>query len=110
MNSKRILCPLNFCDASTHAIDQAVAFASWCKARITVLHVCSPLHLSDAGLEMPGPGEATNNPETEHLRTRTAAHCEAATTAGIGLDILIDRGQPASRTLERATSLPTDRL
>ena len=110
MDIKRILCPIDFSDASTHAIDQAVAFASWCKARITVLHVCSPMHLTDTGLEMSGPGEAIHNPETEHLRSRTAAHCEAATTAGIGLDILIDRGQPASRTLERATSLPTDRL
>ena len=56
------------------------------------------MHLAGPGLEMSGPGEATNNTETENLRTRTAAHCEAATTAGIGLDILIDRGQPARRT------------
>jgi len=108
VNIERILCPIDFSDASTHAIDQAVAFASWCQARITVLHVCSPMHLTDTGLELSGPGEAIHNPETEHLRTRTAAHCEAATTAGIGLDILIDRGQPASRILERASSLPAD--
>ena len=39
---KRILCPVDFSDASDHAIDQAIALAGWCKARITALHVQTP--------------------------------------------------------------------
>jgi nucleotide-binding universal stress UspA family protein len=39
---KRILCPLDFSDASSHAIEQAIAIAGWCKARTTALHVYSP--------------------------------------------------------------------
>lgn len=108
MNIERILCPIDFSEASAHAIDQAVAVAGWYKARITALHVCSPMFLSVPGLDISGPGEATNALKTEGLRNQTAAHCEAATTAGIGLDILIDIGQPASHILERANSLPAD--
>src|SRR5690348_5452288 len=40
---KRILCPIDFSDASGHVIDQAVAFAGWYNAAIFGLHVCTPL-------------------------------------------------------------------
>ena len=110
LNIRRILCPIDFSDASAHAIDQAVVIAGWYKARITALHVCSPMLLSVPGLEMSVRGEATGDTETERLRKETAAHCEAATSAGIGLDILIDIGQPASHILERANSLPADMI
>ena len=108
MNIKRILCPIDFSDASAHAIDHAVAVAGWCKARITALHVYSPTLVSVPGVDLSGQGEATNDTDREALRTRTAAHCQAATTAGIDLEILIDSGQPTSRILECATSLPAD--
>lgn len=104
----RILCPIDFSASSTHAVDQAVAIAGWYKARITALHVCSPMLLSVAGLEMSAGGEATGDPETARLRSEIAAHCAAVTAAGIGLDILIDIGQPARHILERASSLPAD--
>ena len=64
--------------------------------------------LSVPGLGMSGRGEARDDTDTERLRTETAVHCGAATTAGIGLDILIDMGQPASHILQRANSLPAD--
>ena len=108
MNIKRILCPIDFSDASAHAIDYAVAVASWCKARITALYVYSPTLVSVPGVDLSGQGEATSETDREALRTRTAAHCQVATTAGIDLEILIDSGQPTSRILECATSLPAD--
>ena len=108
MDIKCILCPIDFSDASMHAVDQAVVIAGWYKARIAALHVCSPMLASVPGLGIPGPGEAIDDTETERLRNEAAAHCGAATTAGIGLDILIERGQPASHILDRANSLPAD--
>jgi len=108
VNIKRILCPIDFSDASTHAIDHAVALASWYKARITALHVCSQTLLSVPGIDLSGQGEATSDTDIEALRTRVAAHCQPATTAGIELDILIESGQPTSHILERAASLPAD--
>ena len=44
----------------------------------------------------------------ERLRKETAARFGAAMAAGLGVDILIDVGQPAGRILERAASLPAD--
>lgn len=110
MEIKRILCPIDFSDASEHAIAQAAVIAGWHKARITALHVCSPLHLSVPGLEPSGRAAATGDTDTERLRKEAAAHCEAATAAGIGLDIVVDIGQPASHILERAGSLPADMI
>ena len=78
VNIKRILCPIDFSDASAHAIDHAVAVASWCKARLTALHVYSPTLVSVPGVDLSGQGEATNDTDREALRTRTAAHCQAA--------------------------------
>jgi nucleotide-binding universal stress UspA family protein len=43
MDIKCVLCPIDFSDASTHAVDQAVVIAGWYKARITALHVSSPM-------------------------------------------------------------------
>ena len=104
----RILCPIDFSDASTHAIDHAVAFAGWCGARITALHVFSPVLVSAPDVDLEGRGEAAGDIEMENLRTRTGAFCKAAPAAGIDLDVLIDRGQPARLILEHASSLPAD--
>ena len=38
----RILCPVDFSEASRHAIDHAIVVARWYKASITALHVCIP--------------------------------------------------------------------
>lgn len=110
MNLQRILCPVDFSDASAHAIDQAVVIAGWYNARITALHVASPMALSVPGFGMSVGGEALDDEEKERLRKETVNHCEAATAAGIGLDVAIEMGQPASFILERANSLPADMI
>ncbi len=107
MDIKCILCPTDFSDASTHAIDQAVVIAGWYKARITALHVSSPIFPAVPGLATSS-GESVDETEIERLRKQTAARFGAATAAGIGLDILVDVGQPASRILDRAANLPAD--
>ena len=40
---KRILCPVDFSDASRHAIEHAIVIARWYKASITALHVYKPM-------------------------------------------------------------------
>lgn len=110
MDVKRILCPIDFSDASAHAVAQAAVIAGWRQARITALYVRSPLHLPVPGLEPSGRADGADESDTERLRKEAAAHCEAATAAGIGLDIVIEIGQPASHILERAGSLPADMI
>ena len=103
---KRILCPVDFSDASAHAIDQAIALAGWCKASITALHVHTPAYLPVAGL---GVLEGfTSDVEGLRARDRTAAYFRNATAAGIGVDVVVDIGPPAKRILDRAAELAAD--
>lgn len=39
VNIQRILCPIDFSDASRHALEHAAASAKWYGAQITVVHV-----------------------------------------------------------------------
>jgi nucleotide-binding universal stress UspA family protein len=96
MNITRILCPTDFSEASAHAIDQAVVIAGYYKSRMTALHVLSPVVLS------------IERTSLDRLHQETATFCEAATTAGIALDVLVEIGQPVSHILNRAVSLPAD--
>ena len=101
---KRILCPVDFSDASAHAIDQAIALAGWCKARITALHVHAPATVALAGLPVLEGLDA----DLSRVRDETAARFRAATDAGIGVDVLVDVGEPAGRILDRADALSAD--
>lgn len=108
MNIKRILCPTDFSDASAHAIDQAVAIAGWYKARITALHVMTPVEVVIRGVAVATGVRSLDEPEIERLLRETAEHCRAVTEAGIALDSHVDIGQPAQCILDRAAMLPAD--
>jgi nucleotide-binding universal stress UspA family protein len=103
---KRILCPVDFSDASGHAIDQAIALAGWCRASITALHVHTPAYVSVAGL--PGLEGFEADADLSRLRDQTTARFRAATDAGICLDVVVDVGQPAGRILDRGAELSAD--
>jgi nucleotide-binding universal stress UspA family protein len=44
---ERILCPIDLSEASRHALDHAVVLARWYSAPVTVLHVRTPIYLSE---------------------------------------------------------------
>ena len=108
MNVKRILCPVDFSDTSAHAIEHAVVLAGWYKARITALHVVSPIMMAVPGMGSPRLEGSPVATELERLRTETAASFREAMKAGIAVDVLVDEGQPTGRILERAASLSAD--
>ncbi|OFW16735.1 MAG: hypothetical protein A3F69_01115 [Acidobacteria bacterium RIFCSPLOWO2_12_FULL_66_10] len=62
---KRILCPLDFSDASRHAIDHAIAMARWYDARIAGVHVFNPTGFTTAVVATPAyvGEEMTTGPE-----------------------------------------------
>ena len=100
-----------FCVQSTFrtrpsTIDQAIALAGWCKARITALHVHAPAYVPVPGLQAVERREA--DADLSRVWDLTTACFRAATDAGIGVDIMVDAGQPASRILDRAATLSAD--
>jgi nucleotide-binding universal stress UspA family protein len=102
---KRILCPVDFSEASQHAIEHALAVARWSKASVSALHVYPP-----AGS---GPSwRATEDPLSDESRTRFRADISACVgTAGpdaTEVDVLFETGIPVPEILHVAASLPAD--
>jgi nucleotide-binding universal stress UspA family protein len=103
---QRILCPIDFSDASAHVIDQATAIAGYYRARILALHVYNPVFAPIPTL--PPPAERVAQTEIERLQQRTQACFRTAIDAGIDVDVAVDIGQPAVDILDRAAGLPAN--
>ncbi len=104
MNITRILCPVDFSEASRHAIDQATVLAGYYKSRIAALHVLAPSTLAVTGV----PTSSDDVDEVERLRRLTTEAFAGAAAKSAGVDVLVDVGQPAAVILDRAASLPVD--
>ena len=102
MNPTRILCPVDFSETSKHAIDLSVVMAGWYKSQITALHVVTPLALAASGFET----SAGEKSEIDRLRQLTADEFAGAAAMGVGVDAVIEVGQPAASIVERAAKLP----
>ncbi|HQZ37493.1 MAG TPA: universal stress protein [Vicinamibacterales bacterium] len=107
MNIRRILCPVDFSDASNHAVEHAVAFARWSGARLTLLHVYPSvgqpptLPVPDAaGAHGPSPSEL------EALGDRVASMVDA--DAGVIVHASVMPGQPVGAIIEEAGALAAD--
>lgn len=103
---RQILCPVDFSEASTHAAEQAIALAGWYKARVTALHVYSPMFMPSPGL--PSPEHGVPDSEAQRVRDQTEACFRNAAAAGVGVDVLVEVGLPAAHILDRAVGLPAD--
>jgi nucleotide-binding universal stress UspA family protein len=108
---RRILCPVDFSDASRHALDHALVIARWYGSDITALHVSTPVFLPQPPIlfaEFPKtvlPTEADRQELEAQLRDWLAP----ARAAGLRTDVVFEEGRnPAAHILERAGSLPAD--
>jgi nucleotide-binding universal stress UspA family protein len=106
---RQILCPVDFSDASAHAVDQAAALARWYGARIAALYVDTA---AEARIEAPTQTEVpvgTLDPaERQRLQARVATFCHAAVVAGAVVDARVSSGPPVATILDEAASLPAD--
>ncbi len=107
---QRILCPIDFSDASRHALEHAVAIAKWYEAQITTLHVLHPVVLPQPPVFFAGFTPNATPIETERLacEARLRDWLEPANRAGVKADNLFDEGNPAFRILAHARSLQAD--
>jgi nucleotide-binding universal stress UspA family protein len=104
MKLTRILCPIDFSEASRHAIEHAVALAGQHRSHITALYALAPttFALSEVAAAM------DEISEPEHLRKCAEQEFACAAKLGIAVDALVDIGQPVDRILARAIELPAD--
>lgn len=107
---RRILCPIDFSDASRHALAHAVLIGQWYGSHITALHVGSPMILPTPPVlfsESPGqvlPGKTNRQEVEDHV----LEWLSPARSAGLHSDVIIDEGNAAASILEHATSLSAD--
>jgi len=95
-----ILCPVDFSEASQHAIDHALAVARWSGAAVSALHVCHPMFVPvTSGV---GTGDDSSDAETSRLRAAAASLIEIAGARGLQVDIAVESGDPARQILEHA--------
>lgn len=105
---RRILCPVDFSDSTERCLAHAAALARWRQARLTVLHVESPVtqRLPHATAEWTDP--QAHQSDSERIRRRVEDLLTAAGEPADRADVLVDLGQPVPRILERAAGLPAD--
>ena len=78
----RILCPIDFSEASQHAIEHAIVIARWYKASITALHVYNPAFTPIPGL--PPLESRVPEPELKRVHAETSKCFESAIASGVG--------------------------
>jgi nucleotide-binding universal stress UspA family protein len=103
---QHILCPIDFSDASTHALEQAAAVARWYKARLTAVHVYVPLFMPIPAL--PVPMDRVPDTERERARLEAVTFVQRTLDGRTDVDVVVDVGQPAAAILARAAALPAD--
>jgi nucleotide-binding universal stress UspA family protein len=107
---RRILCPIDYSDASRHALQHAAALARWYDATLVALHAVNPVYFPPAMVTSPELARATLAADfgprelEEQLRSWLA-------DLGPGLkgtDALVVQGDPIATIIARAQSLPAD--
>jgi nucleotide-binding universal stress UspA family protein len=105
----RILCPIDFSLASTHAIDLAAHMAKLYGSHIAALHVVPPSVTPYPGLPAIDPqrGQVIDI-DLRRYCSETARAFSSAITAGTSVDVMVHVGEAARDILESAASLPAD--
>jgi nucleotide-binding universal stress UspA family protein len=110
---RRILCPIDFSDASRRALDHAVAIAKWYGSDITLLHVSA---LAPVAPIAPYPGSmppeliGLTQVDKDRLFSDLEAFAEREKAAGVRVTPALREGSAASEILEAAERLPADLL
>lgn len=110
LDIRRILCPVDFSDASRHALDHAVVIAGWYGASLTALHVSTPAFpLQPPVLFTDLPTAAPTEADREHVELQLRRWVETAGALGLTTEVLFGEGHnPARSILTYAASLPAD--
>jgi nucleotide-binding universal stress UspA family protein len=108
---RHILCPVDFSDTSSHALEHAFAFARWYRARVTVLHVLNvPLPvMAVSGI----PSGASSLPPFRPEDVTGEVQRFVTSTRGSdprAADIVVVEGSAVREILERADQAAVDLL
>jgi nucleotide-binding universal stress UspA family protein len=107
---QRILCPIDFSEHARHALEHTVAFATWYRASITLLHVnATPLPI----VPPPGPAAAVRFPPPEPrevLIDEVRRFCQPQLPAGVEPAVVVKEGNAAQEIVTHANAMSADLL
>jgi nucleotide-binding universal stress UspA family protein len=106
----RILCPIDFSDISSHALEHAFAFARWYDAAVTGLFVYTPVYATTPGVGMYAYGAPPIMEEIEPAAYERdlLAFIGRADPSGIATSAQVAVGLPAQEIVAAAKALPAD--
>jgi nucleotide-binding universal stress UspA family protein len=106
---KRVLCPIDFSEASRHALDHAIAIAGWYESHITALHVIAPAFTFEPPILFAERGNLKAlGVDRDQMRARLDDWLAAATAAHVPSEARVCEGRPAESLLAFAQSLRAD--
>ncbi len=108
---QQILCAVDESEPSAQAMRQAMAFARWSGARLTVLHVAAPVYIPMPELVLPLTVNRLANESDqaigEWMQEQFGTMAEAA---GVPACLVVKSGAPAREIATYAAGLPADLL
>lgn len=110
---RRILCPIEFSQASRAALDQAAAIAEWCGAAITALHVVSPARVLEGPLLFAAlPASAVSDTAATRAQRALDEYVRPLRERGLAVDavVLEDYDDVEGRILALAETMHADLL
>ena len=110
MNITRILCPVDFSDASQHALEQATVVAGWFGAPITLLHVYTQVFLPVPGMAVAGYGSdfVLGVEDRQRLFEDASRWADSARAAGVHVDVVVEVGQAIPHIFSTAAATHAD--
>jgi nucleotide-binding universal stress UspA family protein len=105
----RVLCPTDFSDCSSTAVERAAALASAYGGQLRLLHVITPFPITAPYLDVPGESRLW---EAAQVQGREALAAEAARVRRPGLTVDVEQrtGPPVQEILRAAAEWPADVL
>lgn len=106
---RRILCPVDFSEASRHALQHAVAIARWYQSQVIAVHVVHAYPLPPPPIlfaELSHSASAV--PDYQSREAELRAWLAPAHGAGVKTDIVLDEGNPTACIIEHAKSRQAD--
>jgi nucleotide-binding universal stress UspA family protein len=112
LSFSRILCPVDFSEASRHAWNHAVMIGAWFNSTMLVLHVCDPLYPPEPPLllaRFPAHTGQLQDTDRRDLEHQLEPWIEEARAKGLVTSLLFDEGHnPAPPILSCAESMNAD--
>jgi nucleotide-binding universal stress UspA family protein len=103
----RVLCPTDYSEFSTAALDYAAALAASYGSHLRVLHVVTPFPITAPYLDVPGDARLYET-AAEQARVSLAAEAARVARPGFTVDVETREGSAVHEILEAATGWPAD--